>query len=102
MRQIVANIDVLRSELAEHAPLVRVVVPDAGYLVWLDLRDAGLGDDPAEVLREEGRVAFNSGPTFGTGGAGFVRVNVACDPSTIVEAVRRVAAVLDGRPSLVD
>ncbi|WP_243062012.1 MalY/PatB family protein [Humibacter sp. RRB41] len=100
VRQIVANIDILRSELAEHAPRVRVVVPDAGYLVWLDLRDAGLGDDPAEVLREEGRVAFNSGPTFGTGGAGFVRVNVACEPSTIVEAVRRVAVVLDARPPL--
>ncbi|GAB3615056.1 MalY/PatB family protein [Humibacter ginsengisoli] len=95
--QVVSNIELFTAELAVHVPEARLVTPDAGYLVWLDLRDAGLGDDPAAVLREEGRVAFNSGPTFGTGGAGFVRVNVACDPSTIVEAVRRIARVVDAR-----
>ena len=88
--QVVANIELFRAELAARVPEARLVTPDAGYLIWLDLRDAGLGDDPAAVLREEGRVAFNSGPTFGTGGAGFVRVNVACDPSTMVEAVRGI------------
>ncbi|MGN6197624.1 MalY/PatB family protein [Humibacter sp.] len=92
--QVVANIELFRAELAARVPEARLVTPDAGYLIWLDLRDAGLGDDPAAVLREEGRVAFNSGPTFGTGGAGFVRVNVACDPSTIVEAVRRIERVV--------
>jgi cystathionine beta-lyase len=91
---VTANIDLFQAELAEHVPEARLVTPDAGYLVWLDLRGTGLGDDPAAVLREEGRVAFNSGPSFGPGGAGFVRVNVACAPSTIVEAVQRVARVV--------
>ncbi|MHA7985047.1 MalY/PatB family protein [Rathayibacter sp. CAU 1779] len=94
LAQITANVDLLARELEEWVPEARLVRPDAGYLLWLDLRDAGLGDDPAAVLRDVGRVAFNSGPTFGTGGAGFVRVNVACDPSTIVEAVQRIASVV--------
>jgi cystathionine beta-lyase len=95
LAQIIANIDLLESELAAHAPTAKLAVrPDCGYLAWLDLRDAGLGDDPAAVLREQGRVAFNSGPSFGAPGRGFVRVNLACDPSTVVEAVRRIAATL--------
>ena len=94
VRQIVANIGLLEAELAAHAPSVKLVAPDAGYLVWLDFRDTALGDDPAAVLRELGRVAFNSGPTFGVVGRGFVRANLACDPSTIVEAVARIARTL--------
>lgn len=92
---IVANLRLLESELAAHAPLVRVVPADAGYLVWLDLRATGLGDDPGAVLIETGRVAFNRGVFFGTGGAGFVRLNLACEPETIVEAVRRIARTLE-------
>jgi len=94
LEQIVANVALLESELASHAPSVRIVRPDCGYLVWVDFRETGLGDDPARVLRETGRLALNSGPTFGAPGRGFARLNVACDPSTIVEAVRRIAATL--------
>lgn len=95
VRQIVANVELLAAELAAHAPTVRLVAPNAGYLVWLDFRDTALGDDPAAVLRERGRVAFNSGPSFGSVGRGFARANLACDPSTIVEAVARIARTLE-------
>jgi cystathionine beta-lyase len=95
VRQIVANIALFEAELATHAPSVRLVPPNAGYLVWLDFRDTALGDDPAAALRELGRVAFNSGPSFGAPGRGFVRANLACDPSTIVEAVARIARTLE-------
>jgi cystathionine beta-lyase len=96
LERITANVRLLTEELARQAPAVRVVPPDAGYLVWLDFRDAGLGDDPAAVLLERGRVALNSGPSFGTPGRGFARLNVACGPDTIVEAVRRIAATVAG------
>ncbi|GAA4180292.1 MalY/PatB family protein [Gryllotalpicola koreensis] len=95
VRQIVANTRLLERELAAHAPSVRLVRPNAGYLVWLDFRDTALGDDPATPLRELGRVAFNAGPSFGAPGRGFVRANLACDPSTVVEAVARIARTLE-------
>ncbi|UAJ77985.1 aminotransferase class I/II-fold pyridoxal phosphate-dependent enzyme [Leifsonia sp. ZF2019] len=95
--RLVDNLHVLETELARRAPSVRLVRPDAGYLVWLDFRATGLGDDPARVLIDEGRVALNSGLAFGEPGRGFARLNLACDPSTVVEAVRRIAATLDAR-----
>jgi len=75
-------------------PDARAIEPDAGYHVWLDLRELGLGDDPAATLLARGRIALTSGPTFGPGGNGFARMNIACDPATIVEAVRRIASVV--------
>jgi cystathionine beta-lyase len=94
VERITANVALLASELAEHAPEVKLVPANAGYLVWLDFRDTALGDDPAAVLREVGRVAFNSGPSFGSVGRGFARANLACEPSTVVEAVRRIERTL--------
>ncbi|MFE4469032.1 MalY/PatB family protein [Leifsonia sp. NPDC056824] len=99
--QLVTNLRLLEAELAVHAPAVRVVRPDAGYLAWLDFRETGLGDDPARTLIDVGRVALNSGLAFGEQGRGFARINLACDPSTVVEAVRRIAAtVAAARPAL--
>lgn len=80
--------------LAQHVPGARYRFPASTYLTWIDCRGLGLGDDPAAVFLKEGRVAFNSGPTFGTGGAGHIRLNIATNPAIIEEAVRRMASVL--------
>ena len=35
-------------------------------------------------------VALNSGPTYGEQGRGYARVNLACEPDTLIEAVLRI------------
>ncbi|MEU6809864.1 MalY/PatB family protein [Streptomyces sp. NPDC046831] len=90
-----ANRRLLASLLAEQLPAVRYAPAPGTYLAWLDCRELGLGDDPAEVFLRRGRVALNSGTPFGTGGAGFVRMNLATSPELITEAVRRMAACPD-------
>ena len=68
--------------------------PQATYLAWVDCRELDLAEEPARVFLREGRVAVNAGPTFGAGGAGHVRVNIATSPAILTEAVRRMASVL--------
>ncbi|MGI5503056.1 MalY/PatB family protein [Lentzea sp. CA-135723] len=85
------NRRLLADLLAEHLPAVRYA-PGAGtYLAWLDCRELGLGDSPAKTFLRQGRVALNCGVPFGTGGAGFVRMNLATSPEIITEAVHRMA-----------
>ncbi|MER7185193.1 aminotransferase class I/II-fold pyridoxal phosphate-dependent enzyme [Streptomyces hyaluromycini] len=88
------NRHLLAGLLGRHLPGIRYRPAEATYLAWLDCRALGLGDDPAEVFLERGRVAVNSGIPFGTGGAGHVRFNLATSPEVITEAVRRMAAAL--------
>ncbi|MGW0706324.1 MalY/PatB family protein [Streptomyces sp. NPDC002643] len=88
------NRRLLSALLAERLPAVRYTPAEATYLAWLDCRELGLGEDPAAVFLDRGRVALNSGPSFGTGGAGFVRMNLATSPELITEGVRRMAAAL--------
>ena len=78
--------DLLRSEL----PAVRYVMPQASYLAWLDCTALALGDDPAAAFLERGRVALSSGPTFGTQGKGFARLNLATTRRLLEEAVLRM------------
>jgi cystathionine beta-lyase len=89
-----ANRFLLAELLAEHLPRAGYVPPQASYLAWLDLRAYDLGDDPAVALRERGRVALSSGPSYGAGGEGFARLNLATSPRILREIVRRMATVV--------
>lgn len=77
--------------LAEHLPEVGYTPPRASYLAWLDFRALGWGDDPAARALTAG-VALNAGLEFGPAGAGFARLNLACSPEVLTEAVHRLAA----------
>jgi cysteine-S-conjugate beta-lyase len=92
--QIEANAALLGRLLGEHLPTVRYRQPRASFLAWLDCRELGLGDDPAAVFLDRGRVALSPGPDFGREGRGFARLNVGTSPEVLAEAVRRMAAAL--------
>jgi cystathionine beta-lyase len=93
LAELRANQNLLEKLLAELLPEVRWARPDATFLVWLDMRELGLGPDPATVLLERTGVALSRGPDFGTGGAGFARLNLATGPTLLTEAVARLATV---------
>ncbi|MFC7219354.1 MalY/PatB family protein [Streptomyces polyrhachis] len=91
---LAANRARLGALLAERLPRVGYREPAGTYLAWLDCRGLGLGDDPAQVFLDRGRVALAGGLPFGRGGAGHVRLNFATAPELLDEAVRRMAAAL--------
>ena len=64
----------------------------ATYLSWVDF--SGTGMDKAEFtkrVQDQAHIAANHGPTFGTGGADFLRFNIATPRARIQEAVERMA-----------
>ncbi|MBD0862766.1 aminotransferase class I/II-fold pyridoxal phosphate-dependent enzyme [Gordonia sp. zg691] len=88
------SLDLLEKLLAQHLPGVGYTRPQASYLAWLDFREAGLGDNPGIPILERARVALHYGPAFGKPGAGFARLNVACSPEVLTEAIERIATVV--------
>ena len=70
----------------------RFTLDRAGFLdlAWVDLRECGLGDDPAAVLKER-NVVVSSGLQFGPQGAGHVRLNFATSPAILAETVKAMA-----------
>lgn len=88
------NRKLLASLLAEQLPEVVCHSDPGTYLAWLDCRALNLGDDPAAVFLERGRVALNLGRDFGSPGAGHVRLNYGTTPEILAEAVRRMASAV--------
>jgi cysteine-S-conjugate beta-lyase len=88
------NRALLTQLLAAQLPTVRYIPPEASYLAWLDCANLGLGDDPATVFLERGRVALTRGLDFGPNGAGFVRLNMGTSSDLLTEIVRRMAAAV--------
>lgn len=88
---IEANRRLLGELLAARLPGVGYREPRAGYLAWLDFRPLGWTEDPAARILREARVALVPGPEFGAQGTGFARLNLACSPEVLTEAIERIA-----------
>ena len=71
---------------------IRAVRPQASFLLWLDCRALGLPQEALMALfNEKAGVVVNNGASYGTGGAGFVRLNIGCPRSVVEEALDRIA-----------
>jgi len=92
--QLDHNRHLIKELLAEKLPTVRYHIPQNSYLAWLDLDSLHLGADPSVTLIEKGRVAFNSGHTFGKQCDQYVRLNFATSPEIITEAIDRIARAI--------
>jgi cystathionine beta-lyase len=96
LRYLADNRDLLVREVTRQLPGVRMGVPEATYLAWLDCRETGLAD-PYTFFLEHAKVALNDGTLFGPGGEGFVRLNFGCPRALLVDGLARMAAALDRR-----
>lgn len=70
---------------------VKMVIPEATYLVWLDFRELQLSSSELEkLIIEEAGLWLDSGAIFGNTGMGFQRINVACPRSVLEEALQKL------------
>jgi len=77
----------------EAIPGVRSMRLEATYLAWVDFRGTGMeGAEIARRIEKDARIAVNHGDSFGTGGAGWMRVNLAAPRAQVEEAVARLQA----------
>ena len=87
----------LARRLADELPGVAWRPPQATFLAWLDLRGAGLGDDPAKWLLHHAQVALSPGYEFGEPGVGFARLNFATTPEVLDLVVSRIVEAVHAR-----
>lgn len=91
-----ANIDYTDAFLRSHIPAIRMIRPQASYLVFLDCRALGLDQKALVDLFVDGaHLALNDGTMFGKEGEGFMRLNVACPRSLLEDALNRLKEACD-------
>ncbi|WP_457597283.1 MalY/PatB family protein [Hydrogenimonas sp.] len=93
------NADFVEDWLETHAPAIRPAPLEATYLMWLDCRGLGLDDEAlARFFIEEAKLGLNEGRSFGPGGSGFMRLNIATPRVVLEEATARLGAALSRLP----
>jgi len=84
----------LKTYLSKHIPKIKFIEPEGTYLAWLDFNELGLSAQKLDdVIMNNGKVWLSAGSSFGKGGAGFERMNVACPRSVLINALERLKNV---------
>jgi len=78
----------LVEETVSRVPGISMLAPDATYLAWIECDAAGINDPSALLLKH--RLAVGSGRYFGADS--FIRINFACPPATLKEALKRLSS----------
>ena len=87
-------VTVLQDSSAETG--LRVVAPEATYLLWIGLAETGIlrpGHDAAQSTRDAARLIVTDGSECGVAGRGYVRFNAALPRPYSREAMRRLVSV---------
>ena len=84
------NYRLLENFFTEKLPKVRVMHPEATYLIWIDFSAYGLTDDDLNKKMIDAGVGLNRGIQFGKQGSGFMRMNIGCPQSILKEALARI------------
>lgn len=76
-------------------PSIQPVIPQGTYLMWLDCQALRLSDpDLRRFFIDRAGLGLNPGSSFGTGGQGFMRLNLASPRPVLMTALDRLQTAL--------
>lgn len=88
---ISSNYDLLRERFARELPKCKVMRMEGTYLAWIDCSELHISSDEIEeMLIHENKVWVNAGSMYGTEGAAFIRINMACTSELLNEGITRI------------
>jgi cystathionine beta-lyase len=95
IQYIEVNIDYVTGFCQEKLPLIKPVRPEATYLLWLDCREMGItGSELNNFFVNRAGLGLNEGSTFGEGGEGFMRMNLATPLATVKKAMDQLLTAI--------
>lgn len=76
---------------AAKIPQIKVVPSQATYLLWLDCTGTiGTASEAARFIREETGLYLSRGGQFGGNGERFLRMNIACPRTVLMDGLKRL------------
>ena len=85
------NLDTLVEYFNTNIPQIKVIRPEATYLVWLDCNNLPIKPEELKAFFvNEAGVGLNDGITFGEEGSGFQRLNFACPRILLLNGLDKI------------
>ena len=93
-RYLTDNRDFLVEYVSEYMPEVRMTIPDATYLAWLDFSQTKIKGSPYEFFLKNAKVAASEGRIFGAEGEGHIRLNFGTSRKLLTQGLERMRKAL--------
>lgn len=88
MSYLQKNVDYVVEFMSEYTPKIKPVIPESTFLMWLDCRELNLSDKRLNhFFLKKADMGLNTGIMFGSGGEGFMRLNIGCPKSHLKKAL---------------
>jgi cysteine-S-conjugate beta-lyase len=88
---IAENIEIVTGFCSKRIPEIKPIIPEATYMIWLDCRKLNMaGKELSVFFIEEAKVWMNEGSTFGPGGEGYMRMNLATTRENVIKAMELI------------
>jgi cystathionine beta-lyase len=94
-RYLTGNRDFLVEYVTKYMPDVRLTVPDATYLCWLDFTQTGMVGSPYDFFLKNAKVAASDGKIFGKSGEGHIRLNFGTSRNLLEQGLERIRKALE-------
>lgn len=94
LKYLESNYNYLEEFFRNNMPEVKVMKPEATYLIWVDFSAYGFSDEELNQKLIDAGVGLNRGVQFGKQGSGYMRINIGCPLSTLKEALNRIQKAL--------
>lgn len=96
MQYLEATRDFAADFIAREIPQIKLIKPEATYLLWLDCRGLGMSDAQLrDFFVRSCKVGMNPGTVFGEGGSGFMRMNIGTRQEVIGHSLERMQQELE-------
>lgn len=96
LEYVQGNIDYVVDFFKQNLPQIEPIIPEASFLIFLNCKNLGLTPENLQKLFiQKIKIGMNDGRMFGPGGENYLRINVACPRSTVVEAMNRIKTTID-------
>jgi cystathionine beta-lyase len=88
------NRDFLVDYVTKNMPGLRVTMPQATYLAWLDFAELDLKESPYNFFLKKAKVGLSDGKIFGESGEGCVRLNFGTSRKILKRGLDRMSKAL--------
>ena len=90
------NIEFTLDFLADKLPKIKVMRPEASYLIWLDCSAYSQDDEQLYDILRAAKVELNAGIKYGEEGHLKMRINVACPRMLLEAGLARMVMAFEG------
>lgn len=98
IKYLEGNVKYINNFCEKYIPQIIPNTPNSTYLMWLNCKGLGLNSNElVNFFVNDAKLGLNDGRSFGIGGDGYMRLNIACSRKLLEKAMNQLKIAINKR-----